>query len=75
MEVLWALRHGVDPDLDPGAKRLETQYSDFRTVGGTVRAFKDCEIDLATGVALSATNVQSIQINVALDPVKFIRPR
>jgi hypothetical protein len=65
----------LHPDSDPGARRLETLYSDFRTVGGTVRAFKDREIDFATGMVLSTTDVQSIQINIAFDSVKFARPR
>lgn len=65
----------LHPDLDPQTKRLETQYSDFRSVGGSVRAFKDREIDLATGTVLSTTEVESIQVNIPFDSTKFVRPR
>jgi len=68
-------RRAVHPDLDARATWLETQYSDFRTVGGTVHAFRDQQIDVRTGEVLSTTDVRSLQVNVALDTTAFARPQ
>ncbi len=67
-------RRALHPDLDARATWLETQYSDFRTVGGTVHAFRDRQVDVRTGEVLSTTNVRSLQVNVALETAAFARP-
>ena len=37
------------PDLNPTKERLETQFSDYRRVGGIMNAFLQHQVELATG--------------------------
>jgi hypothetical protein len=67
-------RRPVHPDLDPTVQWLETQYDDFRTVGGIVRAFRDRQVDVRAGAVLSSTELQSVQLNVPLVEAVFARP-
>jgi hypothetical protein len=65
----------LHPDLDPRATWIETQYSDFRTVGGTLHAFRDRQVDLRTGDVLSTTDVRALEVNGPLDTTAFARPQ
>jgi hypothetical protein len=67
-------RRPLHPDLDPTVQWLETQYDDFRTVGGIVRAFRDRQVDVRAGAVLSSTELQSVQLNVPLVEAVFARP-
>lgn len=62
------------PDLDPEKKWHETRFSDFRPVGGQVRAFAQETVDLTTGESISTTTTKSIRLNPALDPNLFQAP-
>ena len=68
-------RRALHPDLDGRATWLETQYSDFRAVGGTMHAFRDRQVNVRTGEVLSTTAVRSLEVNVAPDTTAFARPQ
>ncbi len=68
-------RRALHPDLDARATWLETQYSDFRAVGGTIHAFRDRQVDWRTGEVLSTTEVRSLDVNAPLDTTAFARPQ
>lgn len=62
------------PDLDPEKKWHETRFSDFRPVGGQIRAFAHETVDLTTGETISTTTTKSIRLNPTLDPNLFQAP-
>ncbi|MEE2566134.1 hypothetical protein [Hyphobacterium marinum] len=64
----------LHPDLDPDEEIFETRYSDYREVGGVIRAFASERINLRTGEVAQTTRIESIQINPDLDPAQFERP-
>lgn len=66
--------YALHPDLDPDEEIFETRYSDFRDVGGIVRAFASERINLRTGEVAQTTRVLEVEINPDLDPGQFERP-
>jgi len=67
-------RRSLHPDIDPATTSIESLYSDFKKADGVVRAFKDKQIDLRSGAVLSTTNIESVQVNIQLDPDHFTCP-
>jgi len=53
----------LHPDVDPTKTIIETQFSDFREVGGLVRSFQEVQTDLSTNQILQTTVVKQIKIN------------
>ncbi len=68
-------KRALHPDIDPATTPLESLYSDFKKADGVVRAFKDKQIDLRSGAVLSTTDIESVQVNIPLDPDLFTRPK
>lgn len=62
------------PDVDPTETRVETRYSDFRTVDGVTRAYVSENVDLATGELLGKTRVLEYVPNPDLEPRSFAPP-
>jgi len=67
-------RRSLHPDIDPATTSLESLYSDFKKADGVVRAFKEKQIDLRSGAVLSTTDIESVQVNIQLDPDHFTCP-
>jgi hypothetical protein len=75
----WLVVRGRDhkafhPDVDPARKWLETRHSDFRTVGGVVKAYKTENVDLATGQVVGTTTVTAVRVNPGFEPGLFGPP-
>jgi hypothetical protein len=51
------------PDLNPAKQRLETQYSDFRRVGGIANAFLQHQVDLSNGKITQVQIVDRMEYN------------
>ncbi len=64
----------LHPDLDPTVKRLETVWSDYRPLGGTLKPFRSIQIDLATGQVLQTATITKAEVNPPLEPALFARP-
>lgn len=73
MIVLRRDRRAYHPDVSTAQKRVETRYSDFRTVGGVVAAHRNVDIDLANGAVLSINQVTSRTLNPELPAGAFER--
>lgn len=76
----WLLERRRDvralhPDQDPTEQRLETRWSDFRSVAGVLRPFRSRQVDLATGEVLQRTEVEGIVVNPDFPVDVFVRPR
>jgi hypothetical protein len=52
------------PDLNPTRQRLETQYSDFRRVGGILNAFLQHQVDLSNGRITQVQIVDRMDYNL-----------
>ena len=61
------------PDVSTTQKRVETRFSDFRTVEGVVAAHHNVDIDLADGSLLSVNQVTSRKLNPVLPAGLFER--
>lgn len=57
-------RRAYHPDVDSTEKRIESQFSDFRAVGGIVSPFLSRDIDLDTGKEIGRAETLSVQWNV-----------
>lgn len=66
--------YALHPDLNPDEEIFETRYSDYREVGGIVRAFASERINLRTGEVAQTTRILTVEINPDLDPAQFVRP-
>lgn len=64
----------LHPDIDAAEKPTETQWSDYRTVAGTQRAFASRSIDLASGKETQTVTIAALRVNVAIDPRLFSKP-
>ena len=53
---------------------VETRWSDYRSVDGSLYAFKSVNIDLNTGKELAVTDVTAIKVNPAIDSNLFVAP-
>lgn len=76
----WLLERRRDvralhPDQDPTERRLETRWSDFRSVAGVLRPFRSRQVDLATGGVLQRTEVEEIAVNPDFPGDVFVRPQ
>lgn len=76
----WLLERRRDvralhPDQDATERRLETRWSDFRSVAGVLRPFRSRQVDLATGEVLQRTEVEEIAVNPDFPVDVFVRPR
>ncbi len=63
------------PDVDQTKQRVETRYSDFRSVAGVIAPHADADIDLATGKVLARHPVLRRQVNPTLAADYFDRNR
>lgn len=61
------------PDVDPSVQRIETRFSDFRTVDGVVSADRNEDYDLTTGALLSVHQVTARAWNPDVPPGRFER--
>lgn len=52
----------------------ETRWSDYRRVAGVLVAFRNSEVEIATGKPLNQFQVTSIDVNLKLDPAMFAPP-
>lgn len=67
-------RKALHPDVDPTELTVETQFSDFRQVGGVLRPFHEIQLDLSSGQTLQTTTVKGIKINPPFEPDLFECP-
>ena len=51
------------PDMDDTKRHLESQYSDFREVGGIRNAFLQHQVDLASGAITQVTIIDKMAFN------------
>jgi hypothetical protein len=63
------------PDVDQTKQKVETRYSDFRSVAGVIAPHRDTDYDLATGKVLARHPVLRRQVNPTLAPDYFDRNR
>lgn len=75
----WLIDRGRDfrafhPALDSKKTWVETRWSDYRPVDGSMYAFKSVNIDLNTGKQLATTDVTGIRVNPAIDSTMFVAP-
>lgn len=75
----WLIDRGRDfrafhPALNSQKTWVETRWSDYRPVEGTLYAFKSVNIDLNTGKELALTEVTSIEVNPTIDSTLFVAP-
>jgi hypothetical protein len=68
-------KRALHPDIGPDTISLGSLYSDFKKTDGVVRAFKDQQVNLRSGAVLSTTDVESVQVNILLDPDLFACPK
>lgn len=61
------------PDMNPAKQRLETQFTDFRPVGGVMSAYLQHQVDLASGKINQVIVVNSMAYNPKLDAKMFDR--
>ena len=52
----------------------ETRWSDWRRVDGVLFAFRNDEVEIATGKPLNSFQTNAIDVNAALDPSMFAPP-
>jgi hypothetical protein len=75
----WLIDRGRDfrafhPALNSQKTWVETRWSDYRSVGGSLYAFKSVNIDLNTGQELAVTDVTAIKVNPTIDSNLFVAP-
>lgn len=75
----WLIERGRDfaaihVDIDPTKLRLENQYLNYRPVEGVLRSFKSTQQNLDTGAWTQTTTVESIKVNIPIDPSIFAKP-
>lgn len=75
----WLIERGRDfaaihVDIDPTKLRLENHYTDYRLIEGVIRSFKSTQTNLDTGAWTQTTTIQSIKVNVPMDPSIFKKP-
>ena len=63
----------LNKSVETAQKRVETRFSDFRTVEGVVAAHRNVDIDLADGSLLSVNQVTSRKLNPVLPAGVFER--
>ncbi len=61
------------PDMDDTKRHLESQYSDFREVGGIRNAFLQHQVDLASGAITQVTIIDKMAFNPVLRPAELTR--
>lgn len=64
----------LHPDIDAEEKPTETQWSDYRTVAGTQRAFSSRTIDLGSGKETQTVTTTALRVNVTIDPGIYSKP-
>lgn len=64
----------LHPDADPMTRWIEQRYEDFRTVNGTMLAFKSSQVDLRTGQVMQTTTVLEVTTNPPLTEATFAPP-
>lgn len=75
----WLIDRGRDfrafhPALNSQKTWVETRWSDYRSVDGTLYAFKSVNIDLNTGKELALTEVTAIRVDPTIDSTLFVAP-
>jgi hypothetical protein len=68
------VRKALHPDIDPTPTTIETVWSDFRVVAGVKLAFRETQMDLATGKLLETTTLLAVLPNPTLDDSLFRMP-
>jgi hypothetical protein len=64
----------LHPDIDATRKNLETRWSDYREVSGTLRPHKNRQIDLDSGQEVQVVEISDIRLNADIDPGIFEMP-
>ena len=64
----------LHPDIDSAEKPTETQWSDYRKVAGTQRAFESRTFDLASRKETQTVTVTALRVNVPMAPHLFSKP-
>jgi hypothetical protein len=68
-------KRALHPNIDQDTAYLESVYNDFKKTDGVVRAFKDKQIDMRSGIVLSTTDIESVRVNISLDPDLYACPK
>jgi hypothetical protein len=61
----------LHPDIDATPTTIEQRSWDFRRISGVQFAFAGSETDVKTGKVLESSRIDSIKINLPIDPVFF----
>jgi hypothetical protein len=61
------------PDVDPTEQKIETQFSDIRSVEGVLISYETVDRDLVTNEVMSSQSVEAIAINSGLTAAQFDR--
>jgi hypothetical protein len=64
----WRIELGRDDralhvDADPRKRPIEVAWSDFRSAGGVVRAFRETQTDRSTAEVLQTTVLRAVRVN------------
>jgi hypothetical protein len=61
------------PDVDATRRKIETQYTDFRTVSGVRSSFVDHQVNLADGKIVQVSALQDLAYNPSWAPDEMTR--
>ncbi len=64
----------LHPDIDATRKNFETSWSDYREVAGTLRPFRNRQVDLDTGKEVQVVEIGDIRLNADIDASLFRMP-
>jgi hypothetical protein len=75
----WMIERGRDfrafhPAINDKPSWIETVWSDYRPVQGTLRSFLSVNTDLGSGVWLASNTVTAIKVNPSFEPGLFAQP-
>jgi len=61
-------------DVDPVPQMIETEYSDYRPVGGVLFPHRQVERAVASGETLATVSVRAIRLNAPVKDAHFLAP-
>jgi hypothetical protein len=64
----------LHPDVDATKKWLEDRWTDYREVGGMMRAFTSSQVDVRTGEILQTTTLKSVRVSRQFEEAVFQKP-
>ena len=64
----------LHPDMDATRKNFETVWSDYREVDGTLRPYRNRQVDLDSGKEVQSVEIRDIRLNADIDPGIFAMP-